>query len=102
MKQILLIELKRGGFKIGRDERNQAQGYVEDILGCGSLIGTPFVFAYVVGETIDSKALNADIKGPGDIVRGKLFLTNYSQLVDTAERRLFNLRSRLLTRQYNI
>jgi hypothetical protein len=95
IQKILIIELKRGGYKIGRDERNQAQGYVEDFLSCGTLIGAPFINAYVVGERIDEKVLNTDIKGTGDNIRGKLFLTNFSQLVDTAERRLFNLRTRL-------
>jgi hypothetical protein len=31
IKKILIIELKRGGFKLGREERNQAVGYVEDL-----------------------------------------------------------------------
>ena len=32
LKRILLIELKRGGFEITRDERNQVQGYAEDLI----------------------------------------------------------------------
>lgn len=31
-RRILLIELKKGGFKIGRDEMVQAEGYIEDLL----------------------------------------------------------------------
>lgn len=31
IKKILIIELKRGGFKLGREERNQAVGYVERV-----------------------------------------------------------------------
>src|SRR5690606_22502303 len=37
--KILIIELKRGGFKLTRDERNQAANYVEDFLSCGTIIG---------------------------------------------------------------
>jgi hypothetical protein len=102
MHQILIVELKRGGFKIGRDERNQAQGYVEDIIGCGSLLGNPFVFAYVVGETIEEKVANIDIKDKNDSIRGKLRLTSFAQLVDTAEKRLFSLRTRLNERYDDI
>jgi len=39
INKVLIIELKRGGFKLGRVERNQAVGYVEDFINCGTLIG---------------------------------------------------------------
>lgn len=45
MKKILLIELKRGGHKIGRDEINQANGYIEDLLNCGVIDGSPFIYS---------------------------------------------------------
>lgn len=32
VKRLLLIELKRGGFEITREERNQVQGYAEDLI----------------------------------------------------------------------
>lgn len=35
--KILVIELKKGGFKIKRDERDQANGYLEELLFSGSL-----------------------------------------------------------------
>lgn len=35
MQHILLIELKKGGFKLTRDEMNQANGYVQDIASFG-------------------------------------------------------------------
>jgi len=94
MKHILLIELKRGGFTVSRKERDQAHGYVDDFIGCGSLIGSPFIDAFVVGEHIDGKATNMEVRD-GDIPRGRLRMTTYGQLVDTAERRLFNLRKKL-------
>jgi hypothetical protein len=92
----LLIELKRGGFELTRKERNQAQGYVEDLVSCGSIIGSPFVYAFVVGEKFSGKLQPvSSVKNDKEIERGKVRITTFSQLVDTAERRLFRLRQKL-------
>lgn len=53
--KILIIELKKGGSKLGKDERNQAVGYVEDFMSCGTIIGTPYINAFVVGESFNQK-----------------------------------------------
>ena len=99
IQNILIIELKRGGFKLGREERNQAIGYIEDLIGCGSLIGNPFINAFVVGDTIADKLTPiAGVSNINQVERGKLRITNYGQLVDTAEKRLFNLRNKLSER----
>ena len=52
MQNILLIELKKGGFKLNRQEVNQADGYVQDIAGSGYVNGSPFITAWVVGQSI--------------------------------------------------
>lgn len=96
LNKILLIELKRGGFELTRKERNQAQGYVEDLVSCGSIIGSPFVYAFVVGEKFSGKLQPvSSVKNDKEIERGKVRITTFSQLVDTAERRLFRLREKL-------
>lgn len=103
IQSILIIELKRGGFTLGRDERNQAMGYIEDMIGCGSLIGNPYINAFVVGDTVTNKLSPiAIIKDDNEQERGKLRITNFSQLVDTAEKRLFNLRKTLSDRYDDI
>lgn len=90
VNKILIIELKRGGFKITRDERNQAQGYSEDLLAS---FPTARISSFVLGDDI---ADNVQRKGAfGDNNEIKLWITTFSQLVDTAERRLFGLRSKL-------
>lgn len=90
VNKILIIELKRGGFKITRDERNQAQGYSEDLLAS---FPTARISSFVLGDDI---ADNVQRKGTfGDNNEIKLWVTTFSQLVDTAERRLFGLRSKL-------
>jgi len=94
--KVLIIELKKGKSTIGRDERNQATGYVEDLLGCGAAIGNPYVIAFVVGHSVTDKLQPlSTVKGADDIERGQVRIATYSQLIDTAERRLFGLRSKL-------
>ena len=53
LRSVLLIELKKGGARIGRAEMSQAEGYVEDIIHCGLLDGTPHVTAFVVGRELN-------------------------------------------------
>lgn len=99
INKVLLIELKRGKFKITRNERNQAQGYVEDIVGCGALIGNPYVEAFVVGDSFGEKTSPVvTVKNDNNVEIGKIRVTTFGQLVDTAEKRLFGLRDKLSER----
>ncbi len=94
VRRLLLIELKKGGFKIKREERNQAQGYVEDLHS--SLCGDCQITAYVVGDSIaENVAKSQKIENYGTI-----YVTTYDQLVDTAEKRMFGLR-RVLASRYD-
>lgn len=98
MKRILILEIKKGGFRITRKEKDQAQHYVEDILGAG--LGQNLrVDAFVVGMSVDPKAAYmVEVAGKAGSIR-PLF---YSQLVDTANTRLFNLRKVLQDRYDSI
>jgi hypothetical protein len=88
---------------LSRDERNQAQGYVEDFMNCGSLIGTPYIEAFVVGKTFSEKIQPiSTVKNENNIEMGKIRITTYGQLVDTAEKRLFGLREKLSERYDDI
>lgn len=98
LQRVLIIELKKGGFRITRDERNQAQGYVEDFIGCKDIVGNPYFFAYVVGSSIGQGVQPSTTISE----RGKVNITTYSQLIDTASRRLFNLRDRISERYNDI
>jgi hypothetical protein len=99
LNKILVIELKRGGFKLTRQERNQAVGYVEDFMNCGTLIGNPYINAFVVGQSFDEKVQPIQtIENENKIEMGKVQICLFCQLVDSAEKRLFNLRSRLSER----
>lgn len=99
IKKVLIIELKRGGFKIGKDERNQAVGYVEEFVNCGTIIGSPYINAFVVGESFSEKLQPIQtIKNENQVEMGKVQICLFSQIVDSSEKRLFNLRSKLSER----
>lgn len=99
VNKVLIIELKRGGFQLSREERNQAQGYVEDFMNCGQLIETPYIEAFVVGESFSEKIQPiSTVKNENNVEMGKIRITTFGQLVDTAEKRLFGLRKKLSDR----
>ena len=87
--QILIIELKRGGFEIGYPEINQALNYMRQIKKSGELHKSSSIHAFVVG----SKIGDIDVHQNGD--SGILDVLTYSQLVDTAKGKLFRLHEKL-------
>lgn len=102
MQTILLLELKRGGATIGRDEMFQAQGYVHDIGTCGLLDGAPFIKAFVIGHKKSKNTASfVEISmESGTPPIGNIKSTTYGQLVMSAEKRLFRLRD-LLSERYD-
>lgn len=96
IKRILIIELKKGGFKLTRKEAQQAQGYVEDLLQSGFISNGTEVHAYVVGDTLDNKLSSKYTVDD----RGKVWITSFTQLIDSASRRLFNLKE-VLEKHYD-
>jgi hypothetical protein len=90
INKILIIELKRGGFKITRDEIYQIQGYSMDLIAS---FQKARINAFVIGECMaDNIQRTAKI---GDYDEGRVYVATFSQLVDTAEKRLFGLRQKL-------
>jgi hypothetical protein len=95
MDRILIVELKKGGFVVGRDERQQAANYVEDFLHCGAIEGSPYIRAFVVGHTIHDKTEPQQTLGDQSVPKGQVNLVTYAQLVRTAHQRLFKLRDKV-------
>ena len=96
MKRILIIELKRGGSEIGREEMTQANWYVQDLLNSGHLDGAPYVNAFVVGHKIDHRMSKTCIQKVGENPElGRVELATFAQLVRTAEQRLFKIKDYL-------
>lgn len=92
--KILIIELKKGGFTIGRQEMNQAEEYIDAIYKGNKLNCKPKIKAFVVGDTvspsISTKKTQEDY--------GEVYAYTYKQLVQTAGKRLFNLKDKLTVR----
>jgi hypothetical protein len=93
LNRVLLIELKRGGFEIGKKERSQASDYVEELFDSEILSADSRVYAFVVGDSIN-RADPVKVKDDCGIITPITF----SQIVDTANKRLFRIRDMLSER----
>ncbi|WP_150140740.1 ATP-binding protein [Candidatus Enterovibrio escicola] len=95
-KKVLLIELKKGGFEIGRGEMDQAKYYVEDIWHAGVGSAQPYIKAYVVGDHIDNLTGKYQTVGKSkDEQFGEVHAITYGELVRSAEARLFSLKEKI-------
>jgi len=94
--EVLLIEVKKGRFPIGRNEMQQAENYVQDIRGCGLLDGQPRFRAFVVGHSIAPGT--EPIRKLGEPDYAVIQAATYTQLTRTADKRLFKLRQKLESR----
>ncbi|EJB8384212.1 hypothetical protein VNPA152081_27280 [Pseudomonas aeruginosa] len=97
LQNILLIELKRGGFTLTRNEVNQADGYAQDIALCG-LDGAPKIYAWVVGQTIGSGVGREKKLVENGQEYGFIRATTFDTLIGTANLRLMRLRDMLKER----
>lgn len=100
ISKILLIELKRGGFKITRQEKDQANGYIDDLLNSITSDKKLSITAFVVGDEVAENLSPRYKCGNND--EGVLYVTTYDQLVDTAQRRMYGLREKLAGRYDDI
>lgn len=102
IQDVLIIELKKGRSAIGREEMNQADGYIQDFLSSGAMDGTPMFRAFVVGYEIQQKTIiEKEIKEDG-VLRGRVIATTYGQITRTAHKRFFQLREKIPARYDDI
>jgi hypothetical protein len=87
--QILIVEVKRGGFEITDEEVAQVEHYVRQIRKSAVLHSAATIDAYVVGAKL------GDIDPEKKTTSGAIHAITYGQLVDTASSKLFRLRERL-------
>lgn len=102
IQNVLIIELKKGRSAIGREEMNQADGYVQDFLGSGSIDGTPMFRAYVVGHEVKAKTSGEKEIKEGGVLRARILATTYGQLCRSAHQRLFKLKEKVPARYDDI
>lgn len=101
IQRILLVELKRGDSTIGREELQQAEGYVEDLLHSGIIDGAPYIHAVVVGTNLGAKTSPTRSVGEKPVL-ARIHACTFDQLVRTAELRLFRLRGELESRYADV
>lgn len=97
VKKILIIELKKGGHKIGEKEMNQALSYANALKYSESFTGDYKIISYVVGNTVETK-MDSHMESSNI----SIFACTYNQLVSTANRRMFSLRNHLKERYDNM
>lgn len=98
ISKILIIELKKGGFTIKRGEIAQAEEYIDSIYHGNKLNCTPKIKAYVIGDSVAPTI--STHKTLDDY--GEVYVYTYNQLVQTASKRLFNLKDKLTERYQEI
>lgn len=87
--QILIIEVKRGGFEITDEEVNQVEYYVRQIRKSAVLHNSATIDAFIVGAKL------GDVDPEKVTSSGKIHAVTYGHLVETASGKLFRLKSRL-------
>ena len=97
VKKILIIELKKGGHKIGENEMNQAKAYANALKYSESFTGDYKIISYVVGDSVETK-MDPSIESSNIFI----YACTYNQLVSTANRRMFSLRKHLSERYDNM
>lgn len=102
LQRLLLIELKKGDSTIILKHINQAQQYVQDLLNCGLLDGSPspYIHAFVIGHKVDKRLSPVRVGEPPFVACVEP--CSFGQLVRTANLRLFRLQETIADRYQNI
>lgn len=90
LDHVLIVELKKGHFKITFEEFVQLQRYVTMILQQEG--GNIKVTSFILGYDIDDGVVSTKVDGGGG---GIVIPMKFSQLIDTADKRMMNLREQL-------
>ena len=84
--KLLIIELKKGGFKITSNEVHQTQWYIEQLIDGGFLSDKAQIQAFVLGIKVKAREMKL---GDNDNIR--IIPKQYHVILNKAENRLFNL-----------
>jgi len=92
--KVLLIELKRGQYKIDTEEVRQAEDYAKEIVRSGKIRKGATVTCFVLGTTLASELEDFGQKNIGDT---KIFIypRTYSTVLRMAHARTFHLREKI-------
>jgi len=88
--KVLIIELKRGDYKLERKDLHQAQEYAAELRKHGQIQPSTKIVAYVLGYSIAQEAMNHIIEGNSRIIP-----VDYGTILRKAHKRLFNLHEKI-------
>jgi hypothetical protein len=88
--QIIIVELKKGGFKISLDEKSQALNYARELRRSGKIDQETKIICYVLGSSIAAEDNVKMTDGQTEIIPRR-----YNSILRQANARTFNLLQRL-------
>ncbi|HEU0053598.1 MAG TPA: hypothetical protein VFQ39_10490, partial [Longimicrobium sp.] len=86
IEEIVIVELKRGGFKLTYAEKDQANRYARELRRSGKVGETTKIVAYVLGSAIEQDAAQELEEG-----RTRIIPRRYSDVLRQAHARTFHL-----------
>ncbi len=89
--KILIVELKRGGFKLTRKQRQQASDYANEIRKGSRVSKSAQIVGYVLGAAISEDAVEPITEGTTTAI----YTRTYERVIRQAHARTFNLQKRL-------
>ena len=89
-RKVLIVELKKGGFKVSQHEMSQALGYADELRGASTLQRATAIVAYVLGAKRDD---NVEEMTKGEST--KIIPMTYDVLLARGHARTFNLLDRI-------
>lgn len=89
VRKILIVELKRGGFRVTQNEVDQAREYAKELRAKGCAQPTTDIEAYVLGASVEA--------GLEDMIMGRTVVKPcpYDVILNRAHARTFNLQKRV-------
>jgi hypothetical protein len=93
IKKVLIVELKRGGSRISRKERQQALDYANEIRSSGKILDQTTIVGFVLGTTVENDALSEISEGRNTTI----YPRPYSTVLRQAKSRTFDLLKKLKT-----
>ena len=89
--KVLIVELKRGGFRITREEIKQASDYASQIRNSGKIGRDTDIVGFVLGTTLASDAQESWQEGS----HTRIYPRTYSTVLRQAHARTFNLQMKI-------
>ena len=90
--KIFILELKRGGFTVGRTEKQQGANYASEIRNSGKITMNAEILVTVLGSKVDSSAnRNSTEDDQRTIIRAR----SYTSVIDEAKARTLNLSNKI-------